>query len=194
MSTENKSPSYLQEREAVRKWLLETKTGHYATELLRRGMPEHQSLANVLDDDKWVDWGDIRREYKEALILAANCREARETARLNIQARNTLGVPAHGPSKMLRFFSPPMSHVLRRQVEMQDPDYWNDLRNVLREALLWPEWTCVPASLLRAELESHLPKGTKVSVTKEGIVERRESGGPNEWRGRKPTGDIVARP
>ena len=177
MSTENKSPSYLKEREAVRKWLLETRTGHFATDILRRGMPAHESLANILDDDKWVDWQDIRREYHEALVLAANCREARETASLTIQARSTLGAPAHGPSKMLRFFSPPLSHVLRRQVEMQDPDYWNDLRNVLREALLYPEWTCVPASLIRAELESHLPKGTRVTVTKEGIVERPRSEG-----------------
>jgi hypothetical protein len=58
-------------------------------------MPGHESLANVLDDDKWVNWGDIRREYREALVLAANCREARETARLTIQSRNTLGPPAH---------------------------------------------------------------------------------------------------
>jgi hypothetical protein len=171
MTTENRSQSYLVEREAVRKWLLETREGHFATELARREAP-NDNLAPFFDDDKWLNWADLYREYKEAIVLAANCREARETARLTMQSRNTLGIPAHGPSQMLRFFSPPLSHVLRRQVEMQDPDYWNDIRNVLREALLYPEYTCVPVSLIRAELESHLPKGTKVTVTKEGIVER----------------------
>lgn len=172
MGTDNKSPSYLVEREAVRKWLLETREGHFAAELARREAP-HDNLAPFFDDDKWLGWGDIYREYKDAIVLAANCAEARETARLVIKSRNSMGLPAHGPSRMMRFFSPPMSLVLRRQVEMQDPDYWNDLRNVLREALLYPEYTCVPLSLIRSELEALLPKGTKVSVTKEGIVERR---------------------
>lgn len=176
MSTDNKSPSYLVEREAVRKWLLETRAGHFATELARREAP-HDNLAPFFDDDKWLGWGDIYREYRDALVLAANCAEARETARLTIKSRDTMGLPAHGPSRMMRFFSPPLSHVLRRQVEEQDPDYWNDMRNVLREALLYPEWTCVPISLIRAELEAHLPKGTKVTVGKEGIVERRGSEG-----------------
>lgn len=172
MATDNKSPSYLVEREAVRKWLLETREGHFATELARREAP-NDNLAPFFDDDRWLGWGDIYREYRDAIVLAANCAEARETARLVIKSRNSMGLPAHGPSRMMRFFSPPMSLVLRRQVEMQDPDYWNDLRNVLREALLYPEYTCVPLSLIRSELEALLPKGTKVSVTKEGIVERR---------------------
>jgi len=36
--------------------------------------------------------------------------------------------------------------VLRRQIEEGDPSYWNKHENVLREALDYPEWCCVPAS------------------------------------------------
>lgn len=176
MSTDNRSPSYLVEREAVRKWLLETRAGHFATEMARREAPR-DNLSPFFDDDKWMGWGDFYREYRDAIVLAANCREARETARLTMKSKAGIGPPTHGPSRLMRFFSPPLSHVLRRQVETQDPDYWNDMRNVLREALLLPEYTCVPMSLIRAELEALLPKGTKVAVTKEGIVERHESAG-----------------
>jgi hypothetical protein len=170
MPTENRSPSYLQEREAVRKWLLQTKEGHWATELAKREAPQ-QNLAPFFDDDKWLGWGDIYREYKDALVVAANCAEARETARLQMKSRNRMGIPAHGPSRMMRFFSPPMSLLLRRQVELQDPDYWNDMRNVLKEALNYPEYCCVPLSLIRSELESLQPKGNRTVIRKEGLVE-----------------------
>ena len=172
MGTDNKSPSYLLEREAVRKWLLQTREGHFATEMARREAPR-ENLSPVFDDDKWVSWGDIYREHRNSLVLAANCREARETAHLTMQSRNTMGLPPHGPSRMLRFFSPPMSLVLRRQVELQDPDYWNDMRNVLKEALNYPEYCCVPLNLIRAELEALQPKGTRIVIGKEGPVESR---------------------
>lgn len=171
MGTDNKSPSYLKERDAVRKWLLDTKAGQWAAELARREAPR-QNLSPFFDDDKWLGWGDIYQEYRDALVVAANCAEARETARLQIKSRNSMGIPAHGPSRMMRFFSPPMSLVLRRQVELQDPDYWNDIRNVLKEALNYPEYCCVPASMIRAELEANQPRGTKLIAGKEGLVER----------------------
>lgn len=170
MPTDNKSPSYNAVRDAVRRWLLQTKEGHFATELVRREAPR-QNLAPFFDDDTWLGWDDIYQEYKDALVVAGNCAEARETARLQIRSRNSMGVPAHGPSRLMRFFSPPMSLVLRRQVELQDPDYWNDIRNVLKEALNYPEYCCVPLSLIRAELAAHQPRGAKTIARKEGLVE-----------------------
>jgi len=173
MPTDNKSPSYLTVRAAVRDWLLRTKEGHFATELARREAPRG-NLAPLFDDDKWLGWADIYNEYRDALVVAANCAEARETARLTVKSRNSMGIPAHGPSRMMRFFSPPMSLVLRRQVELQDPDYWNDMRNVLKEALNYPEYCCVPMSLIRAELEALQPRGNRTVIRKEGLVESRK--------------------
>jgi len=174
MGTANKSESYNRDRSLVRRWLLETREGQFATEMANRGMPKGDNLSRLFDDDKWLDWEDLYKESKDSIVLAANCREAREGARMAMKSTTSMVAPTGGPSKMMRFFSPPMSHVLRRQIEVQDPDYWNDPKNVLREALLYPEYACVPESLLRAQLESMLPKGTKVTMTKGGVLERRE--------------------
>src|SRR5436189_125039 len=46
----------------------------------------------------------------------------------------------------------------RRQIENMDPEYWNDPKNVLREALAFPEFCTVPQHIIRGELDRHLGK------------------------------------
>lgn len=154
---ENKSPSYNAVRSAVRNWLLTTPEGKYATGKLKQFQKPsfgHNHLQHVIDEAYWTDHAEIYREYKDALILASNNAERRR------QFERGEIKPTPG-SRMMKIFSPPLSYTLRRQAEEMDPDYWNDPRNVLREALANPEWTTVPADYLRGQLESLLPKAKK---------------------------------
>jgi len=155
MGTDNKSPSYLEERAASRRLLLGTKDGHLHTEILKTKVADGD-LSAVFDDDHWLDWQEVVREMRGSVILAANCAEARRSTEIAMQSRYRLAPPLSGQAKWLHFFAPPVWYVLRRQVEMMDPDYWNDPKNTLREALDCPWWTTVPASLIRGELEKHL--------------------------------------
>jgi hypothetical protein len=184
MATENKSPSYLRERLLIRRWLLESREGRFATELLKRdsnlhpdGVTKHGDLSRILDDDNYVDWEDLYLEHKSSLVIASNCAEAREAASMQMQAKGSLGPPIGGPSKMMRFFSPPLWYHLRRQVETQNPEYWNDEVNVLREALANELWLCVPAHIVRGALEALLPKGKRVTLPSE--AGESDHGGPS---------------
>lgn len=154
MGTDNKSPSYLEDREKTRKWLTETEEGRYAADLLKTEDPN--IVSQVLDDDKWVDWQTMLEEQKDGLIIAENCAEARNSVELARKSNSMNAPPQPTAARWLRFFSPPMWYVLRKQVEVMDPDYWKDPKNIFREALDHPQWTTVPADYLRGELEKYL--------------------------------------
>jgi hypothetical protein len=155
MATDNKSPSYLKERAAVRKWLSETEEGRYAVDLMR-AQEGPAAVSRILDDDKWVGWADLIEEHKNDLTIAANCHEVRKAVDLARKSNSLSAPPTSQGGKWLRFFTPEMGYVLRRQVETMDPDYWNDPKNVFREALRNPQWLTVPAELIRGELEKYL--------------------------------------
>ncbi len=159
MATENQSPSYRKLRADVRRWLTETSEGQYQTSILRDNMPGGH-LEKIFDDDNWTDFEGVITEGRGSLVIAASCAEARRTCEIAMQAKYRVSPPSHGQAKWLRFFSPPLWYVLRRQVEVMDPDYWNSTANTLHEALRNPQWTTVPASILRGELEKYMP-GTK---------------------------------
>lgn len=156
MSTDNKSPSYLRDREAARRWLTRTPDGRAARDHLMKHGPGGQ--ARILDDDQHVEWEDLVNENRDLPLLAANCAEARSAFEMARQARSTLGPPGLDKARWIRFFATPVAYVLRRQIETGDPDYWNDPRNLYREALDHPEWLCVPAEVIRGELEKVLPR------------------------------------
>ncbi len=162
MASENKSPSYLEERERARRFLTQTKDGKFAADLIRRNTQPGE--ANVLDDDNWVDWEEVMREHRHDTIIAASCQEAREAASLSRQSSSILAPPNPSKSKLRKFFSPPLWYVLRRQIETADPDYWTDRVNQYREALKNPEWATVSPECIRASLEDLLPRGTKVEA------------------------------
>lgn len=163
MSTDNKSPSYRAEREAVRKWIERTPDGKYARKQLMDAMGGDAS--RILDDDQHVDWEEIVREYKGATVLAANCREAREAFELARQSSSLRQLPpSQDKSKWVKFLSAPAGYVLRRQIELADPDYWNDPINVYREAMEHPEWCSVPMDTIRGMLNDLLPKARKPLV------------------------------
>ena len=103
-------------------------------------------------DDHWVSWGDMLEEHRDDLALAANCQEARNSMDLARKSNSLNAPPQPTAAKWVKFFSPPMWYVLRKQVEVMDPNYWNDPKNTIREALSHPEWTTVSADYLRGEL------------------------------------------
>lgn len=159
MATDNKSPSYLRDREGARAWLTRTAEGRAARDLLIRNAGGN--AAAILDDDRHVDWEDLVRENRDLPVLAASNAEARASFELARQSRSTLGPPGGDKGKWLRVFSPPSGYVLRRQIETADPAYWNDPVNLYREALANPQWCPVPADHIRGKLESLLPKARK---------------------------------
>jgi hypothetical protein len=162
MGTDNKSPSYLSEREFVRDWLSNTEEGRHTVDLLKQ--EDGQSIVSqVLDDDQWVDWAEMLDEHREDLALASNCAEARKSVDLARKSNSLNAPPMPNAAKWLKFFSPPMWYVLRKQVELMDPDYWNDPKNTLREALKHPEWTTVSAEYIRGQLEQYLGKSAKLA-------------------------------
>ena len=163
MGSENKSPSYLEEREEARRWLLDTKEGQYAADILKEKGP-HGIAAKVLDDDHFTDWESIVKEHRHDLVIAANCYEARNAVSMARQSSSLLVAPTQSHMKWRKIMSPPIWYVLRRQIETMDPNYWNDPANMYREALNNPQWTVVPADIIRGELEKHLPSGAIKSI------------------------------
>lgn len=162
MATDNQSPSYLAERQRIRRWLEHHPDGREAMRVLRSDSTPAQ-LNAVLEDDKQTDWEELQRDYAGASVLAASCREAREAFDLARQSRTTMGPPRTDKQKWVRFFSAPIGYVLRRQIEVSDPDYWNQPVNVYREALAHPEWCVASADYIRGALEQFLPRGQKVA-------------------------------
>ena len=162
MATDNQSPSYLAERERVRAWLQRHPDGREALRVMRQHAAPGVMNA-VLEDDDQTDWEEMVRDFAGASVLAASNREAREAFELARQSRSTLGPPKTDKQKWVRFFSAPIGYVLRRQIEVCDPDYWNQPVNVYREALAHPEWATAPPDYIRGALESFLPRGQKVA-------------------------------
>lgn len=169
MASENKSFSYLEERDNVRRWLLNSKDGRLATEVLRRGnksLPNcpGDDLAPVLDDDKFTSFQDIVDEYRDGTLLATTCEEARGVFDLAKGSKSNMALPGVTSARWSNFFSAPIGYVLRRQIQTGDPDYWNKPQNIYREALANPNWCKVPISVIRGKLEASLPKAKLVTI------------------------------
>lgn len=162
MAEDNKSPSYLEERQTVRDWLDKTSEGKYAGDLLKT-LDTPSVVSKVLDDSQWVSWGDLLKEHKDDLILASSCAESRNAVELARKSSTLNAPPMSKGARWLRFFSPPMWYVLRKQVEEMDPDYWTDPKNIFREALDNPQWAIVPPDYIRGELEKYLGASTKAA-------------------------------
>lgn len=160
MSSSNQSPSYLGEREEVLRWFQKSPDGQYLRDLIRR-VDKPSDSVRIFDDDNCTNWEDLQKEYKGAVVIAANNQEARAAFEMTQQSHSNFAPPPGGPSKMLRIFTPPLGYVLRRQVETADPYYWNDHLNVYREAQLHPDWCPVPQSYIRGALEAALPRPTQ---------------------------------
>jgi len=163
MASKNQSWSYLEERNRVRNWLTKTPDGKLATELLRKNAPK-ENAAPILDDDSCTSWQDIVDEYKDGVMLASSCQEARGTYELARQAKSTMGLPGVSHARWNGFFSAPIGYVMRRQIQTGDPNYWNDPVNVYREALENPNWCRVPRSYLVGKLNDLLPGGKKIEL------------------------------
>jgi hypothetical protein len=158
MSTDNKSPSYLTERDDVRRWLFTSQDGRVAVDHLRKwAIKTGHNPANLFDDDKYVQWGDMVRAYKGATVLATNNAAARAAFELASQSTSNMSGPG-GKDKWRLFARVPLDYHLRRMTETADPDYWNDRVNLYRELLDNPDWCTVPADVIRGELEEALPK------------------------------------
>lgn len=164
MGSSNRSPSYLQHRDKVRRWLANTKEGQFAVELFRQ-IDSAKHVSQVLDDDNWVDWGDVMQEHKHDLVIASDCAEHRAAAELAMQSSTKMAPPTSQGSKLMRFFSPPIWYVMRRQIERGDPAYWNHPQTVMKEALANPQWCVVPMSYIRGVYEAMMPKGEKIIAT-----------------------------
>ena len=159
-----KSVGYQREKRYTVDWLKETRAGAFAEEILRKGSPGG-NLSRILDDGGWKSWEDIYTEHKDDLVLAANCREAREAFDIARKSHSRLAPPTGSGSKMCRVASFPLSYVLRRQIEVMDPDYWNSPLNFLRECMDHPYWVTADINVVRGMLEALLPQGTKVPIT-----------------------------
>lgn len=162
MATQNQSPSYLAERERVRRWLAGTQDGREAVRVLKQGT-SGAVLNQVLEDETHTDWEELVKGYKGAAMLAASCAEARAAFDLARQSSSVMGPPKTDKQKWVRFFSAPTDYVMRRTIELGDPEYWNDPVNVYREALAHPEWATASADYIRGGLENVLPRGEKVA-------------------------------
>ena len=163
MGSKNQSPSYLASRERPRNFLLNTPDGKEATRILK----EHATpaeMTRIFDDDTFTNWDDIVEEHRGSTVLAASCREARGAFELAAGSRSNKLPPPAGQSKMRRIAQIPAWYMLKRPIEMGDPEYWNSKVNTYRELLANPQWSCVPESYLRGQLEEHLPKGKKIAV------------------------------
>ena len=165
MTTENTSPSYLEEREKVRKWLSTTKEGQHTVGIMKQ-QDGDLAVSKLLDDDQWASWGDLMTEHKDDLVLASSCAELRNAADLARKSNSLNQPPMSQGARWMRFFSPPIWYVLRRQVEVGDPDYWNDPVNVMREAMENSQWSTLPADYIRGELLKYVGASTGSEVLK----------------------------
>ena len=159
MSTDNLSPSYLAERDDVRRWLFTSQDGRIAVDHLKKwAIKTGHNPTAIFDDDRQVQWGDLVRAYKGATVLATTNAEARAAFELASQSSSIMAPPAGGKDKWRLFARVPLDYHLRRMTETADPDYWNDRVNLYRELLDNPDWCTVPADVIRGELEEALPK------------------------------------
>lgn len=158
MATDNKSPSYLAERQKKRRWLLSNDPNAQLARKYLREMAPGGDAASVLDDDQQVAWDDIVEEHRFDAMIAANNMEARKAFELARQSSTSMGAPNHANSYMRHFASTPTWYVIRRQIETMDPEYWNDPKNVFHELLEHPEWVTVPIDDIRGQLEMYLPR------------------------------------
>lgn len=151
------SISFLRDREAARRWYQNTKAGNYAAELM---LKEKGSTFSAIYNkrDGWVQWTDMVQEHRNDLAVAADCAEARAAFDLARGARNSMMPPMKTAANWMRFMSVPDWYFFRKQIDTADPYYWNDQKNVLREALDNPQWCTVPADVIRGELERLMPK------------------------------------
>ena len=157
MATTNRSISYNRDREKARHWLAHTKEGQLAVENLRRYYKGN--LGDFLGDEHEISWDDLVKEQREGLVIAQSAAEQREAFNLARQSGRPFGSPVGTNSAhFVKFFSPPLWYLLRRQVEVNDPNYWNDPLNTLREAMKNEQWATAPISYIRGQLEAMLPK------------------------------------
>jgi hypothetical protein len=155
VATDNRSIPYNEERAAVRDWLSTTKDGAFAVEQLQKEAgssalkPEKRDAGDILTNDQHVDWPSVYREHKDDLAVAYNSRAAAEAFKIDARIGN---------DAWIRFFQCPGWLFFRRQIENMDPEYWNDPKNVLREAMAFPDFCTVPQHVIRAELDKYLGK------------------------------------
>lgn len=155
LSTDNRSVLYNEDRNFVRRWLDGDDDGRFALELTQRDThasalrPERKDAGDVLTNDQHFDFSSFYDEHRHDLAVAYNCREAREAFRIDART---------GERTWVRFFQCPGWLFFRRQIENMDPEYWNDPKNVFREALAFPEFCTVPADRIRGEYERYLGK------------------------------------
>jgi len=143
MATDNKSISYLQEREKTHRFLTGTADGRLAIDNLRQDATPEE-MQRVLGDDRFTDHATLREEHRGGVLVAESCREAREA--FTIDQMHQTG------AKWVRFFAPPFWYYIRRQIDSGNPEYWKDPANTMREALECPQWATVPAWYIRGEL------------------------------------------
>ena len=173
-----KSPSWLRDRKAAHRWLKNTADGKMAVRNLQENMPGGD-LSSVLDNkEQWKDWEGMIEEHRNGLQIAGSCQELRNAADLARQARSNKMPPIGNHGKWLRFFAPPMWYVLRKQVEVADPDYWNYPVNVMREALEHPQWATIPLDMIRGELNQ--------------LMSVKEREGMDNGKRKLPSGDTTA--
>lgn len=152
-----RSISFLRDRDAAKRWFQGTRQGLYAAGLLLR--ERGSDFGEVYNRrDGWVQWTDMVQEHRNDLAVAADCAEARAAFDLARGASRGKFPPLKTAAHWMRFFSVPDWYFFRRQIDVADPDYWNDQKNVLREALDHPEWCTVPADIIRGELDSLTPR------------------------------------
>jgi len=154
MASSNRSPSYLAWRDFVRNWTSTTQAGDFARHNARE-WSDGNDASHVFDDDQWTDFEEFYRENRDAVIVAKN----------NLEMQNAFQQGHALPgTRLLRFARVPLGYHLRRIAETGEPDYWNDMRNTLREVLDNPWFATVPAWYLRGKLETLLPKGQSILI------------------------------
>jgi len=161
MGSKNQSPSYLESREKGRDFLLNTPDGQEGLRVLK----EHATpaeMARIFDDDQWTGWDDLVDEHRDSTVIAKSCREAQAAFELASHATTQKLPPPKGKARFRKIAQIPPWYMLRRPIELGDPEYWNVPVNMYRELLANPQWSCVPAWYLRDQLNEHLPKGKKI--------------------------------
>ncbi len=159
MPSENKSHSYLTDRERFMRWVKLRKSG----QLARENLMLHSDAGNasqLLEDDRFTDYEGIMEEHREGVLVATNCAETRKDFQRTQQGGRMVGLP--GGARWLRFASIPAWYHWRKVAEEGDPDYWDDPRSQLRAVLEHPEWSCVPLSVIRGALNDLEPKARKI--------------------------------
>lgn len=156
MSSTNQSPSYLEQREYVRRWMLNHPDGKIATSTLTQ-CDGNAAMVNTFDDDHFTAFEDMVEDFRGASVLAASNAEAREAFQIAAGARSTK-MPAPGGHAHWRHISQmPLAYVLRKQLETGDMHYWDNKRNLYKELLENPQWSRVPTWYLKGQLEKYLP-------------------------------------